>query len=43
MPSKRKLTMRQIRQLLRLAHGGASTRVMARTLGLARSTVQENL
>ena len=43
MPSKRKLTMRQIRQLLRLAHGGASTRVMAMTLGLARSTVQENL
>jgi transposase len=43
MPSKRKLTMRQLRHLLRLAHGGASIREMARTLGLARSTVQENL
>lgn len=43
MPSKRKLTMRQLRHLLRLAHSGASTRSMAVTLGLARSTVQENL
>ena len=35
--------MRQLRHLLRLAHSGASSREMARTLGLARSTVQENL
>ncbi|MDR3489679.1 MAG: winged helix-turn-helix transcriptional regulator [Bradyrhizobium sp.] len=35
--------MRQLRHLLRLAHSGASSREMARTLGMARSTVQENL
>ncbi|MEO9229780.1 MAG: IS21 family transposase [Devosia sp.] len=35
--------MRQLRQLLRLAGGGASTRDIAVTLGVARSTVQDNL
>ena len=43
MPAKRKLTMRQLRQMLRLAGDGASTREIALTLGVARSTVQENL
>ena len=43
MPAKRKLTMRQLRQMLRLAGDGASNREVARLLGVARSTVQENL
>jgi transposase len=43
MPAKRKLTMRQLRQMLRLAHDGASVRDIAERLGIARSTVQENL
>jgi transposase len=43
MPAKRKLTMRQLRQMLRLARDGASSREIARVLGVARSTVQENL
>ncbi len=43
MPAKRKLTMRQLRQMLRLARDGASSREIARVLGIARSTVQENL
>ena len=43
MPAKRKLTMRQLRQMLRLARDGASSREIARLLGVARSTVQENL
>ena len=41
--AKRKLTMRQLRQMLRLARDGASSREIARVLGVARSTVQENL
>lgn len=43
MPAKRKLTMRHLRQMLRLAGDGISTREIAQTLGLARSTVQDNL
>ena len=43
MPAKRKLTMRQLRHMLRLAGGGASAREITRVLGVARSTVQENL
>jgi transposase len=43
MPAKRKLTMRQLRQMLRLAGDGTSARDIARTLGVARSTVQDNL
>ncbi len=43
MPARRELTMRQIRQMLRLAHEGVSAREIGRTLGIARSTVQDNL
>lgn len=43
MPAKRELTMRQIRQMLRLAHDGVSAREIGRTLGAARSTIQDNL
>lgn len=43
MPAKRELTMRQLRQMLRLHHDGVRTREIARTLGLARSTIQDNL
>src|SRR6195952_4139413 len=43
MPARRELTMRQIRQMLRLAHDGVSAREIGRTLGIARSTVQDNL
>ena len=43
MPARRKLTMRRLRQLLRLAQEGASTRDIAETLGVARSTIQDNL
>ena len=43
MPAKRELTMRQIRQMLRLARDGVSAREIGRTLGIARSTVQDNL
>lgn len=43
MPSKRRLTMRQLRQMLRLAGDGASSRDMAVMLGVARSTIQDNL
>ena len=35
--------MRELRQMLRLAHGGVSAREIGRVLGIARSTVQENL
>ena len=41
MPSKRKLTMRQIRQMLRLARDGTSAREIAERLGVARSTIQD--
>lgn len=43
MPARRKLTMRQLRQLLRLARDGASALDIAVTLGVARSTIQDNL
>jgi transposase len=43
MPAKRKLTMRQLRQMLRLSRDGVSVRDIAERLGIARSTVQENL
>lgn len=43
MPAKRKLTMRQVRQMLRLARDGVSVREIAQVLGVARSTVHENL
>ncbi|MGV2084886.1 MULTISPECIES: helix-turn-helix domain-containing protein [unclassified Rhizobium] len=43
MPAKRKLTMRHIRQMLRLAGSGTSSREIAVILGIARSTVQDNL
>jgi hypothetical protein len=41
MPATRKLTMRHIRQLLRLDHDGVSAREIARTLG--GSTIQDSL
>ena len=43
MPAKRELTIRQIRQMLRLARDGVSAREIGRTLGVARSTIQDNL
>jgi DNA-binding MarR family transcriptional regulator len=43
MPAKRRLTMRQIRQMLRLCADDVSVRDIAMMLGLARSTVQDNL
>ena len=42
MPARRELTMRQIRHMLRLARDGVSAREIGRTLGIARSTVQDN-
>nr|WP_315860451.1 sigma factor-like helix-turn-helix DNA-binding protein [Rhizobium leguminosarum] len=43
MPAKRRLTMRHLRQMLRLAASGTSSREIAVVLGIARSTVQDNL
>jgi transposase len=43
MPARRELTMRQIRQMLRLAGEGVSAREIGRRLGVARSTIQDNL
>lgn len=43
MPAKRRLTMRQLRQMLRLAGSGTSSREIAVVPGVARSTVQDNL
>jgi transposase len=43
MPAKRELTMRQLRYMLRLDHDGVSAREIGRTLGVARSTIQDNL
>lgn len=43
MAAKRELTMRQTRQILRLAGDGVSAREMGRMLGVARSTIQDNL
>jgi transposase len=35
--------MRQLRQMLQLHHEGLGTREMGRRLGVARSTIQDNL
>ena len=43
MPAKRELTMRQVRHMLRLAHDGVSAREIGRRLGVAGSTIQDNL
>ena len=43
MPAKRELSMRQLRHLLRLRHDGVSAREIGRRLGVARSTIQDNL
>ena len=43
MPAKRTLTMRQLRQVLRLAGAGTSAREVGRLTGVARSTVQDAL
>ena len=43
MPARRELTMRQLRQLLRLHHDGLSARRIGRELGVARSTIRDNL
>jgi transposase len=43
MPAKRELTMRQLRYMLRPQHDGVSAREIGRTLGVARSTIQDNL
>jgi transposase len=43
MPANRELSMRQLRHLLRLHHGGVSAREIGRRLGVARSTIQDNL
>ena len=43
MPAKRELSMRQLRHLLRLHHDGVSVREIGRRLGVARSTIQDNL
>ena len=43
MPARIELTMRQLRQMLRLHHDGVAAREIGRTLGVARSTIQDNL
>ena len=43
MPARRELTMRQIRHMLRLAHDGVSAREIGQRLGIARSTVHDNI
>jgi DNA-binding transcriptional regulator LsrR (DeoR family) len=43
MPARRELTMRQIRQMLRLARDGVSVREIGRRLGIARSTLHDNI
>jgi transposase len=43
MPARRELSMRQLRHLLRLHHDGVSAREIGRRLGVARSTIQDNL
>jgi transposase len=43
MPARRELSMRQLRHLLRLRHEGVSAREIGRRLGVARSTIQDNL
>ncbi len=41
MPAKREMTMRQMRQVLRLHASGTSDREIGRTVGAARSTVRD--
>ena len=43
MPARRELTMRQLRQMLRLHDEGVSAREIGRRLGVARSTIQDNI
>jgi IS30 family transposase len=43
MPARRELTMRQLGQTLRPHHEGISAREIGRTLGVARSTIHDNL
>ena len=44
MPAKRGTAgMRQLRHLLRLHHDGVSAREIGRRLGMARSTIEDNL
>ena len=43
MPARRTLTMRQLRRIMRMHHDGASAREIARSVGMARSTVQDVL
>lgn len=43
MPAKRELTMRQIRQMLRLARDRVSAPEIGRPLGVAPSTIYDNL
>ena len=43
MLAKPELSMRQLRPLLRLSHDGVSAREIGRRLGVARSTIQDNL
>jgi transposase len=43
MPANRELTMRQLRQMLRLHYEGIGAREIGRRLRVARSTVQDNL
>jgi IS30 family transposase len=43
MAVKRELTVRQIRELLRLSQEGVGVRDIARRLGVARSTIHDNL
>lgn len=43
MPAKRELTMRSIRQIVRLSAERISAREMGRRLGVARSTAQDYL
>ena len=42
MPARRELSMRQLRHLLRLHHGGVSAREIGRLLGVVRSTIQDS-
>ncbi len=42
MPAKRELTMRLIRQMLRLDRDGVSAREIGRTLGVARSAARQS-
>jgi hypothetical protein len=43
MPANRELTMRQLRQMLRLHYEGLGAREIGRRLRVARSTIQDNL